>query len=401
MNRYIKLLENERSINKSHQEEVDRLRFQLKLDRDRIQKLEQENAELRNSAIKLSNSAAVKTVTSKTYKLFMEKNIELTKDGGCKVMIHGNRIKSLMVTQKSTQSLFPGYGIRFIDSTTFRPSNEFLHASAKQIRDLCLDIDEDHLLTTSMDKGAKLFNLQQRRVVSTFSPDESFWAAAFDCERSKFIYLGAERGGSTFIYDIRNPQTFVQEQKAEDDKSPIIKICSIPARPDFPFGGFFVCKLNSVWFYEFDASQQTIGTKLAVDGPFVSMSYEELSQHVVISARPTVNHKKSRFIVAELMKVEESTHIRIWGNCLGSSVQSVMRRSAQIRIDDKNSIVAAYLEDSKSLCTWSSPNCMRMTTASLSDPVVDLCPIYSTVNTYLTALTDNRCRIYKLEVTET
>lgn len=317
-------------------------------------------------------------------------------------MIHDKSAKSLIVSQKSTQSLWPGYGLRFIDSTTFRPSTEFLHASPKQIRDLSLDNEDEHLLTTSMDKGAKLFSVQQRRVVATFSPEEqSFWASAFDCSRQKFVYLGAERGGSTFIYDTRNPQTFVQELKAEDDKSPIIKICPVAAREDFPFGGFFVCKLNSVWFYEFDAAQQTIGTKLTVDGPFISMSYEEKTQHIVISARPTTQYKKSRFIVAELMKVEDSTNIRIWGTCLGSTVQSAMRRTAQIRIDDKNSIVAAYLEDSKSLCTWTAPNCTRMTSASLSDPVVDLCPVYTTVSTYLTALSDGKCRIYKLEVTET
>lgn len=401
INKYKKLLENEESQSKKRKEEIDSLQFQLKLSRDVIHKLEQEMVVLKKSAVTLS-SAVSSSTRPKTYKLFLEKNVEITKDGGCKVMIHGKRIKSLMITQKSTQNLFPGYGIRFIDSTTFRPSNEFLHASAKQIRDMSLDADEDHLLTTSMDKGAKLFNLQQRRVVSTFSPeDQSFWAAAFDCVQSKFIYLGAERGGSTFIYDIRNPQTLVQELKAEDDKTPIIKICPIAARTDFPFGGFFVCKLNSVWFYELDEAQQTIGTKLAVDGPFISMSYEEETQHIVISARPTNYHKKSRFIVAELMKVEDSTHIQIWGTCLGSTVQSTMRRSAQIRMDDKNSIVAAYLEDSKSLCTWAAPNCTRMTSASLSDPVVDLCAVYTTVNTYLTALSDNKCRIYKLEVTET
>ncbi len=395
-------LEKEENANKRHKEEVDSLRFELKLQRDVVHKLEQELVELKKSTVTLSNAVTSSAAKPKTYKLFMEKNIEITKDGGCKVMIHGKRVNSLMLTQKSTQSLFPGYGIRFIDSTTFRPSNEFLHASPKQIRDLCLDSDEDHLLTTSMDKGAKLFSLQQRRVVSTFSPDDqSFWAAAFDSERSKFIYLGAERGGSTFIYDIRNPQTFVQELKAEDDRTPIIKICPMASRDDFPFGGFFVCKLNSVWFYEYDASQQTIGTKLAVDGPFISMGYDAETQHIVISARPSTHHKKSRFIVAEIMKVEDSTHIRIWGTCLGSTVQSGMRRTAQIRIDNKNSIVAAYLEDSKSLCTWTAPNCTRMTVASLSDPVVDLCPIYSTVNTYLTALSDNKCRVYKLEVTET
>jgi len=239
-------------------------------------------------------------------------------------------------------------------------------------------------------------------LVSTFSPDDKvFWAAAFDYERPKYIYLGAERGGSTYIYDTRNPQSFVHELKVEDDMSPVIKICPVSAREDFPFGGFFVCKLNSVWFYEFDASQQTIGTKLAVDGPFVSMNYEQETQHIMISARPTNSQKKSRYIIAELMKIEDATHIRIHGTCLGSSVQSVMRRSSLIKLDSKNTIVAAYLEDAKSLCTWSAPACTRMVSASLSDPVLDICPIYSNGNTYLTALSDNKCRIYKLEITET
>lgn len=395
-------LEKEESINKKHKAEIDSLRFQLKLERDVIRKLEREAVELRQSANTLRNAVASSSAKPKTYKLFMEKNIEISRDGGCKVMVHGKRIKSLMLTQKSTQSLFPGYGIRFIDSTTFRPSNEFLHASGKQLRDLSLDHEEDHLLITSMDKGAKLFNLQQRRLVTTFAPEnQSFWASAFDCDRQKLIYLGAERGGSTFIYDVRNPQTFVQELKAEDDKTPIIKICPVAARDDFPHGGFFICKLNSVWFYEYDAAQQTIGTKLAVDGPFISMSYESTTKDIIISARPTSQHKKSRFIVAELMKVDDATHIQVKGSCLGSTVQSAMRRSAHIRLDDRNSIVAAYLEDSKSLCTWTTSDFSRKTSVSLSDPVVDLCPIYSTVNTYLTALSDNKCRVYKLDVTNT
>lgn len=395
--KYKKLLEKEEIINKKQKEEIDSLRYQLKLEKDLVDKLKKEIDELKSSTVNLSKF--VTATKTKTYKLFMEKNLEITKDGGCKVMIHGKRIKSLMISQKNP-GMFPGYGIRFVDSTTFRPNN-FLPTSSKQIRDITLDVDEEHLLTTSLDKGAKLFNLQQRRVVSVFAPeDKAFWAAAFDCERPKYIYLGAERGGSTYIYDTRNPQSFVHELKMEDDMSPVIKICPIAAREDFPFGGFFVCKLNSVWFYEFDASQQTIGTKLAVDGPFVSMNYEQETQHILMSARPTNNQKKSRYIVAELMKVEGTTNIQIWGTCLGSTVQSVMRRSTLIRIDTKNSIVAAYLEDVKSLCTWSAPSCTNMVSASLTDPVVDLCPIYTNANPYLTALSDNKCRVYKLEITE-
>lgn len=395
---YKNLLENKERENKQRQLQIDSLQFELKMTKDLVQNLKQEIMVLKKSAVSSSNAVASST-RPKTYKLFLEKNIEITRDGGCKVMIHAKRIKSLMITQKSTQLLFPGYGIRFIDSTTFRPSNEFLHASTKQIRDLSLDVDEEHLLSTSFDKGAKLFNLQQRRLVCSFSPDDqSFWASAFDIERPNFVYLGAQIGGSTLIYDVRNPQTFVQELKAEDDISPTIKICPVAARDDFPFGGFFVCKLNSVWFYEFDEARQTFGTKLAVDGTFSSMSYEAETHRIVISARPSRNHNKSRFIVGELMKVGGSTHIRIWGTCEGSSIQSTMRRSAHIRIDDKNSIVAAYLEDTKSLCTWTAPNCIRMTSALLSDPVVDLCAVYTSVNTYLTALSDNKCRIYKLDV---
>lgn len=72
VNRYKKLLDTEQSLNKRNKEEIDSLRFQLKIQQDVVYKLEQEIVEMRKSAVTLSNAVTSSTRT-RSYKLFMEK----------------------------------------------------------------------------------------------------------------------------------------------------------------------------------------------------------------------------------------------------------------------------------------------------------------------------------------
>lgn len=149
------------------------------------------------------------------YKLFMEKNIEISKEAGCRVMIYAEKQSAMVVSQKSSQSLFPGFGLRFIDTPTFKPSN-FLHTSAKLLRDISLSYDQNLLAVASMETRTKLFDLRTRQVASVFTPsDKALWACAMDRnERENLLYLGAQHG-STYVYDVRFPETVVDEFKTE------------------------------------------------------------------------------------------------------------------------------------------------------------------------------------------
>lgn len=334
----------------------------------------------------------------KVYKMNLDKNIELNREPGCRAMAYGRRSQMLVLSQKSAITLFPGYGVRFLNAYNLQVTNSFLHISSKQIRDISLDNDEELLITASIDKGAKLFSIPNKCPISQFTPSDScLWAVAFDRIRTKHIYTGTQNG-NCYLYDIRNPQTYVQEFATAGDSSPVISITSVPAFKDIPFGGFIVCKLQSLWFYEYTASQQIIPTKLMVDGPFVSMTYDDNTKYVLVSTRPTAKYGAARHLVGTIIKIEQTVVFNVISTIIGSKVEKVMIRSSQFKIDDEN-LVAAYLQDTSTFATWNVKNSIRMQSMVVKDIIYDTCPMYVNNRVYLAALSDTRCRIYNVNIT--
>lgn len=393
-------------------QDVAMLKIELDIQRKFNNKLELQLQEIKQSTIDLtldtlaaSQSQQHQPIRSRNYKLFRERTINICQDPGCRVLMHGRQINSLIVSQKSTQSLFPGFGVRFIDLPTFRPS-QFLHMASKQIRDLSFDSDGELMAAASLDTTVKLYNVNNRQCAGTFNPcDKSVWSVAFDSSRTKLLYVGTQHG-NTYSYDIRQPATALSEHKTVGDMSPVINICSIPPKePNFPFGGFLVCKLQSIWFYEYTASQTVQATKLTVTGPFVSMNYCERSGYILIATRPTSTNPVCRYMVADLRKVDHTAMLHVTVTMPGSKVQAVMSRCTQISIDD-SIIVAAYLQDNKALQTWKIlPNLQqynRLQTLPIEDCVLDTCPIYmnNDNDVYIGALGETKCRIFKVNCEE-
>lgn len=330
----------------------------------------------------------------------MEKNIDICHEAGCRVLLYGHKENLLIVSQKATRSLFPGFGIRFIDPTTFTTSS-FFNTAVKCIRDMSLDADEDLLVTASQDRGTKLFDIHNKSVVSTFNPsDKLLWSAAFDIQRPKTVYFGTSIG-STFVYDIRFPANYVDEFITEGDGSPVINIASIPSNStEWCFGGVLVCKLQSIWFFEYFGTQEVRPIKLSVDGPFTSMSYDNQSNYVLISTRPNSKNPTTRHLIGKLKKINDLVTL-IVENCFnGSKTAKMMVRSSQMRIDD-DVVVAAYIEDKHCLTTWSLKNKSKLQSLPVADTIFDSCAIYSSNNLYLGAVTDMKCRIYKVTSNET
>lgn len=410
-------------------QEVALLRLELELQRKFNDKLEQQLGETKLNAINLSaaynSSQPVASVRQRVHKLSCDHTINICTVAGCRVLIHGRRSNSLVVSQKSVQTLFPGFGVRFVDLATFQPTS-FLHMAARQVRDLAFDQDEQLLAAASMDATCKLFTVNNRGICASFTPtDKPIWSVAFDKSRTKLVYFGTQHG-NTYTYDIRMNNNFLDEHKTVGDMSPVINICSVPPhQPDFPFGGFLVCKLQSLWFFEYTAAQTVTATRLSLAGPFVSMNYAEATHHVLISTRPTTMQPMSEYIYAELKKVlicfsnhisllyicfntqlivyhrqvDQTTTLHVVTKMMGSKVQAVMSRSAQLNFDNAT-LVAGYLQDSKTLQTWqiqpAQRQHVRIQSIPINDCVLDTCPIYLGQTTYLGALSDTKCRIYRM-----
>lgn len=88
----------------------------------------------------------------------------------------------------------------------------------------------------------------------------------------------------------------------------------------------------------------------------------------------------------------------------GSKVQAVMSRSTQISFDN-STLVAAYLQDTKYLQTWqvraAQQRHVRMQSLPIDECVLDTCPIYLNDNVFLGALTETKCRVFRVHTEET
>lgn len=385
-----KLLKQAEDANKKLRMEYAYVREELIEQRRLNQKLTIKNAQ--NTAIKSSEN-----ITSRNYKLQLVTNLEVCREG-CRVLSCSSKNKLLLVSQKSSVSLFPGYGLRYVNLPDFK-FEAFVPIDDKQIRDINFDMEEKIYAVTYMGQTAKLMETRRGSVIQTFSPSQTLWACGFDRVRTNHLYLGASNG-STFLYDIRNQSQCLETYKSPDDHSPIVNICSILPTTDCPYGGFAVCTFNSVWFYEHTAGDTLPGIILTTNGPFVSMNYDPLTNYLLLTTRPNARKQFSLQIVGEIKRfLDGSLLFDTVCTLNGSKTLKIMTRSTQIQIDE-NSMIAAHLEDTSSLTTWNTKTTKIMHSLQMIPKILDICPIYSKVDVHLAALSDNRLRVYKFMETE-
>lgn len=401
-------LDEEKAKVSKTQTELATLKMSYTMILQEVQKLAGDNERLKNTLRQGGGSinppnmgSSQETVTwLRSYKLFMEKNIEISKEPGCRVMMYSQNFQTMVVSQKSSQSLFPGYGLRFIDTPVFRPMT-FLHTSAKTVRDVCFSADQRLLVVASMESKVKIFDTNSKAAVSVFNPtDKPLWACCMDkAERENTMYIGAQHG-STYAYDVRFPETIVEEFKTEGDLSPVINIASVPITSHFPHGGFLVCKLQSLWFYEYtNAGHEVRSTKIGVEGPFISMTYEASSQNLLVFARSSTRYPQSRYILGTLEKIDDLAIFNVRVSFFGSKATPVMTRCSQILVEN-NTLVAGYIQDAKLLSLFDMKRELRLQSMPVQEVVYDTCPVYVPNGTFLGALTETKCRIYKVITTD-
>ncbi|KAM7356406.1 mutagen-sensitive 302 isoform 2-T3 [Cochliomyia hominivorax] len=332
--------------------------------------------------------------SSLMYKLFMDRNIEISKEPGCRVLTYAKEQNAIIASQKSCQNLFPGYGLRFIDTVSFRPTN-FLHTSVKLLRDISLSDDQQLLAAACMETKVKLFDLRTLSVSSTFQPaDKPLWSCSLGRKDNEHhIYLGSQHG-SIYVYDTRFPETIVNEHRAEGNLSPVIQVASVPASQLFPGGGFLVCKLTSLWFYEHSGAA-TNSTRLAIEGRFISMDFDVVNLKILIQTRSCARFPRARYILGILNKINGIPVIEAKVTFFVSTNSPVMARCSQIAVES-NTLVAAYIQDSKLLSLYDENREQCIQSLPAQDIIYDTCPIYTKDFTYLAALTETKCRVYKL-----
>lgn len=341
----------------------------------------------------------------KKVKLFLEKNIEISREAGCRCMVSSKSDRLLFVSQKSSQSLFPGYGLRSIDLETLKPTN-FVHVSAKQIRDLVVtdfpDSQPNYLLTATMETSGRLYDVTGRSHLLSFKPtsnngqpEEQLWCCAFGA--TDHMWFGGQRG-TVYQFDKRQPTQQRTEINSPGDNSPVINVAYVPPIPGvLTFGGLLICKLKEVSFMQFidEHSHTTHKIAINVEGPFSSMSYDVMTGFVLIQTR--CGKTPSRYVMGRFEKTTGSVALVVKHTFLGSDVMPVVSRPVQYHVSGTDSVLmTAYLQSTKMLTTWAVANNLKLQAMSVTDTILDLCPVYLRGVRHLAALTDSKCRIFKI-----
>lgn len=282
------------------QAEKNLIDFELKHEISKVKKLQEENEYLRmRLASGQSGQATIvdekiqNSIQLRRIKLFLDKTIEISRESGCRCMSYSRWENMLYVSQKSTQNLFAGYGVRYVDVATLKPTR-YLPVSAKQIRDLDVtnlsENDTNYLLTATMEKQGRLFDLRTSTLHQSFVVDEGqsmIWSCCYDVNEANFLYFGSGQG-QVYLYDKRSPMRFINEFKIHNEHSPVINVASVGVnRNTLPYGGLLVCKLKEIVFYEFTDQFSTSSRTITVniEGPFNAMSYDQATKLVLITTR--------------------------------------------------------------------------------------------------------------------
>lgn len=401
--------------------EIDRLKHELKIAHEKYKKLECDltlstltvklekikNAELLERIKKLESlentvrsiGSALNETNPSSYKLYrinLEKNIDLGRDAGCRVMAFSSRLSSMLVSQKSNQPLFPGFRIRFIDLPSYRVSS-CLQISTGSIRDITIEEENNLLIAASREKTVKIYNLNSKSLISTITlpTEDQIWACKFDQSRKTNVYLGTNKG-KTYLYDARNPNTIVKEYETPSDFSPVINIASISSSNELPFGGFLVCKLMSLRFFELISNDETVPCKLSVQGPFFSMSHDEITNQIVVSCRPSSSNPSVRYIVGTLARnsggiIYFNTRVTI----KGSNSMQMMIRSALSCMPQDQVLLSSYLEDSKLLTVWNAENGDKIQSISINKILYDIVPFKYNNYYYCGGVTESDVKVFK------
>ncbi|CAB3244739.1 unnamed protein product [Arctia plantaginis] len=330
----------------------------------------------------LMKSQITREPVKKSWRFALEKNLEISKDGGCRVMTYNCRTYELYVSQKSTNNLFPGYGIRKVSCVDYK-LGQFLHLHPKPIRDITYSPPRDLLLSVGLDSCARIVDRGSPSV--TINAGFPLWCCSWDHLRSNEFYVGGV-GGTVHTYDIRNLSGYIATLPSPGDMSPVISLCSTAF-------GLLSCQLNKCWLWV--VNERRWGTQeFPLDGPFMSMSYDSDSQKVLMSTRPS-GQERSKLTVCRLKQSLSSGDVLVdvEDTYSGSTISTIMTRAAWVKAPGA-SWVAAHSESDSTLYLNGLDGARTMSLPAV-EPALDVCSAQLNGNSVLAALSESRLRIYK------
>ncbi|XP_030745834.1 E3 ubiquitin-protein ligase RFWD3-like [Sitophilus oryzae] len=286
-------------------------------------------------------------------RLYLEKNIEVCNKGGCRdcrgfdVSV---RHDLLFITARSPTDLFGGFGLKKLSLTTFKPV-KFIPLHKDSIRDMCFHPTESKVLTVSNDKKFRITDAHTTMTIFTCSLDSAPWACGWSPRYSEELFIGTQNG-TVSIFDVRNLHAPKMKLKMDvpGDFSPVVSLAGLKDESDSDI--LLVAKLNSLWAFQIHADGTYSRHLLPVEGPFLSLKYEQDTKQILVSSRPNNQTPYSRHSVCYLQKQHDP-------DVITSNIVHTFRSGNTAKLLAKtscfvpNNIVAGHHESRKSILLYS------------------------------------------------
>ncbi|GBP92043.1 E3 ubiquitin-protein ligase RFWD3 [Eumeta japonica] len=322
------------------------------------------------------------------WRFALEKNMEISKEGGCRVLTYNCKRYELLVSQKSSNNLFPGFGVRKVGCIDHR-LGQFIHLHPKPIRDISYSQPNDFLLSVSLDGTAKILDRDAPSL--TIQAGFPLWSCTWDEMHTQEFVVGGV-GGIALRYDIRNTSTPLRKLTVLD-KTPVVSVCW----SDY---GLLSCQLNSCWLWTQTPNGEVTPISLPVDGPFLSLGYQSGLSKALINCRPRGNGAgRSRLVICQMSSggMHGTEMCDIVHTFSGSTRSTVMSRACWVTIAGGANCptwAAAYSESDTALLLHGLDGA-RSINLPASEPALDICSMHINKETIVASLSENRLRVYK------
>ncbi|XP_011641888.1 E3 ubiquitin-protein ligase RFWD3-like isoform X1 [Pogonomyrmex barbatus] len=364
----------------------------LKVYEEQVTSMKNRIAELESQNPKM-NIDASRSFTNK--KFYLERCVDI-KEGG-RVLDYNSWHKLVVFSQKSTNSLFNGFGIRKLDCE-YQTLRQFTFLHSQAIRDMTFHFTQPNiLLTVGFDKCAKLVDVQNNVVMHTYPMQLPLWSCCWAGDNPNVFLTGAPNG-TISQFDIRQTGQAINVFTS-NDQSPVVSMATVPPNPNSGIckGGFIACRFYLCNAYEINDATY-LPKQMFLEGPFASIRYDKKHHHCLISSRPNDKGQFAKYKVCTIEKTchEDQVTCNIVHTFQGGSSQHVLSRPHYLSARN-DSLVAAHIESNNNISLWSVTTGQLLHNLPVSDSIMDLCSFDFNNSLYLTTLSAKKLRLYKMD----
>eukprot|EP00037_Helgoeca_nana_P015707 m.147182 g.147182 ORF g.147182 m.147182 type:complete len:706 (+) comp23133_c0_seq1:113-2230(+) len=259
----------------------------------------------------------------------LETTVQL-KQTDCRVLEYDERHAMLLCSGEGLANPFGrGAACGLVKVSALDPTRtEYIPIHHKAIRDIrsCPD-NSGTILTASLDRTAKLTNINSNTVVCSYKLDAPSWTCCWDKDRPTTFYVGLTTS-HIVEFDTRDTATPVRTYRSPVPK-PLVALHHMSAVDGFELRGLLACTLGGTSFWDYSNAQEPTHHAIpALDGAATWTAPHPESQHCITTLRPGRDRSRVQHIVSKLSPdAAEGVSCAIQGVMVGGMIQKSLSRS--------------------------------------------------------------------------